>query len=245
MIPFLIPSLVSMIAGAAVQAHAVQQARARQQHALREAMQRQRQFQQQAEQTVMRQAQDFDPQQRQQRQQAIAQRLEQALRPEPAPAPPGQGEAPAEQGRVSHDYLDARAQAHTQVQRDAQRLAHLLGQTAAAQRLRQREGWAMGDTGLALNQLSRHAQGIQMADNVGVEQAGTPSIWQQLLGGVLQSAGSVGLMKGLGSAGAAGATAFSPYQLPAVLGGLSGSMNISPWWNSGNRLSPWGFKGVD
>ncbi len=199
MAPLLIGAIIAQLAGAALQYHAQQQARSRQQQSIQEALQRQRAYQQQAERAVMERVPDFSPEKRQQQQTEIKQRLEREMMTPVQEAQPGHQEASAVQGQLSSDYLKARAQSQANQMKSAQVLAQLLGQTMSAGQLRQQEGLGLMDAAQEVDRLSHNSQGMRRADEIAIQEAGVPSLWQTLLGGLLQTAGSAGMVRGMGA----------------------------------------------
>ncbi len=210
--------LISMIAGSALQYHAQSQAQARQQRVLQESLQRQRGYQQQAEQAVLDRVKDYAPEHRQQQQQEIAERIDHDLMEPVRQAQPKQEEASAVQGEVSQDYLNARHRAQARQRESAEALAKLLGKTMSAGRLRQQEGLQLADTGQNLDRLGRDAHGIAQADQIAIQEAGIPNMWQQLAGELLKGAGTMGMAGGFSGAST---MASSKWALPALSTGMS------------------------
>jgi hypothetical protein len=213
-----IAGLIAMIAGTAVQYHAQSQAQARQQRVLQESLQRQRGYQQQAEQAVLDRVKDYAPEHRQQQQNEIAEQLDRDLMEPVRRAQPKQEEASAVHGEVSQDYLSARHRAQARQRESAEALAKLLGKTISAGRLRQQEGLQLADTGQSLDRLGRDAHGIAQADQVAIQEAGIPNMWQQLAGELLKGAGTMGMSGGLGGAST---MASAKWALPALSAGTS------------------------
>lgn len=67
----------------------------------------------------------------------------------------------------------------------------------------------MAETGQLIDRLKSFSQGSGNAAQVGISRAGQTDGGTMLAGGLLQAAGSAGLMSGLAGAGSAGSSAWS------------------------------------
>lgn len=189
--------------GAATQAQAQRDASKRQQRLVQENLIRQQGYQREAEQAALDRAQQFAPETRQDKQQQLEQAAtEQMIQPVEQAAPAMQ-EQSAVQGNVSQDYTAGRAKSQAEQLRSANALASILGKITGAGRLRQNEALDMAETGQYIDRLKSFSQGSGNAAQIGIQSAGQPNGGAMLAGGLLQAAGTVGVMKGLGNAGGA------------------------------------------
>lgn len=204
--PLTIASLISAIAGSAMQYSASQDAAARQRQQIQDETQRQQAFQRQAEQTALNRVQDYDPQTRRDNQQQIEQQVTDNLMQPVQQAQPAMQDQSSVQGDVSSDYTTARARSQADQMNLVQNLARIMGKITGANRLRQDEALKMLSTGQQIDQLKNFAQGSQGVNQLEVQQAGVPDGGTMLAGGLLQTLGSVGLMKGLSKSSTSGAS---------------------------------------
>lgn len=201
--PLTIGSIIAAIGGAFLQNQAQQQAASRQQEAIRAENERQRQFQMQAEQAALNRVEDYQPEQRQDRQKQIEQQVTDTLIQPVQEAMPAMQDQAAVQGNVSSDYTTARAKSQSEQMNAANELARIMGKITGAGRLRQDEALKMMQTGQNIDMLKSFAAGSQQAGGIEAQAAGVPDGGMTLAGGLLQTLGSVGLAKGLSGAGGA------------------------------------------
>lgn len=194
--PFSIAALVAMIGGAAVQHQAASDAQQRQQEQIQRSIQNQTKLQREAESKALEAADKFAPEKRQAEQTQIADQVTQDLIAPVSESQAIRATQQATQGNVSDDYSTAKAKSNVESLKTAESLARLLGKTTSAGRLRMNEGIRLMDTGQQIGQLSNFSQGQQRADDIAIQQAGQVDPGQMLLGSILQSAGSAGMMSG-------------------------------------------------
>lgn len=150
----------------------------------------------QAEKKAMDAASGYETPKRAAEQQQLAAEIEQSLIQPVSESQAIRAEQQTTQGNVSGDYQTAKAAADLQTMKQAEQLARLLGKTTSAGRLRMNEGIRLMDTGQAVDQLAGFSRGRAGADNIAIQQAGLVDPGQVLLGSLLQSAGTAGLMSG-------------------------------------------------
>ena len=216
--PLTIAALVAMVAGAGVQYKASTDAQERQQREIAASLEAQRELQMQAEQKAMGAAKEFETPKRAAEQQQLATDIEQSLITPVSESQAIRAEQSTTQGDVSDDYKTAKAASDLETIKQAEQLARLLGKTTSAGRLRMNEGIRLMDTGQDVDRLAGFSRGQAGADNIAIQQAGLLDPGQVLLGSLLQSAGTAGLMSGAGAASKAGAgkTAFGGVNNSAI-----------------------------
>ena len=197
--PLAIASLIATIAGAGMQYKAQQDASRRQQREIAASLLNQDRFQRDAEKKALTTAATFDPGQRQEQQQELAQNIEQSMIQPVAESQGLRNEAATVQGNVSQDYTTAKARSELETTRQAENLARLLGKSSSANRLRLHEGVRLMDAGMDVDRLASFSRGQQGADRIAIEQAGNPNSGQMFLGSVLQGLGTAGMMYGAGA----------------------------------------------
>ena len=131
-------------------------------------------------------------------------------------------EAATVQGNVSQDYTTAKARSELETTRQAENLARLLGKSSSANRLRLHEGVRLMDAGMDVDRLASFSRGQQGADQIAIEQAGSPNSGQMFLGSVLQGLGSAGMMSGGGAAAAGNAASSGASGQGLRMGGGTG-----------------------
>lgn len=223
--------------GAATQYRTQQEAHKRQQRLIQENLMHQQDYQRQAEQAALSRAQEFAPLTRQQKQQQIEQGVAQRMVEPVARAVPSMQEQAAVQGNVSQDYAVGRATSQAEQMRNASALASILGKTMGAGRLRQHEALGMAETGQIIDQLKSFSQGSNSAAQIGIQQAGAPDGGSMIGGALMQSLGSLGMMKGLGGAANGGGAWLGSGITPGA-GGVkgigigSGGLGLKPGGNT-------------
>lgn len=229
-----IAALAAMVAGAAMQYKANIDAAKRAAAETRRALQRQEELQRQAESEALERAQDFNTDDRADKQQEIEQQLtEDFVQPAEAAQTINQNAATT-QGEVSKDYVTAKAASDANQMKMARNLAGLMAKQTGANRLRQNEAIALADTAAHLDRLGSFARGNAGADEIAIKNAARPDAEMQLAGSVLQSIGSVGLMSGLSNAASSGAAS------SGSVGGLGlGESKSLADMGGGTGLRPW------
>lgn len=200
-----IAAIAAMVAGAAMQYKAQTDAQKRRTEETQRSLARQDELQKQAEAKALGQAKEFNTDDRAQAQDAIEQELTQEFSKPVESAQQINSAQSTTQGNVSGDYTAAKAKSSVEQLKNAQALARLMAKTTAAGRLRGNEAIRMADTAAGIDRLGSFSRGQAGADQIAIQNAGTPDAGMQLAGGLLSAAGSYGLMSG-GSA-ATGATA--------------------------------------
>jgi hypothetical protein len=188
-----------MIAGAGVQYKASTDAQERQRREIAASLAAQRDLQMQAEQKAIGAAKEFETPKRAAEQEQLAASIEQSLIKPVSESQAIRAEQHTTQGNVSDDYTTAKAKSDLETVKAAEQLARLLGKTTSAGRLRMNEGIRLMDTGQDVDRLAGFSRGRAGADNIAIQQAGNVDAGQVLLGSLLQSAGSAGLMYGGGT----------------------------------------------
>lgn len=191
-----IAALAAMIAGAGVQYKASTDAQERQRREIEASLAAQRELQMQAEQKAMGAAKEFETPKRAAEQEQLAASIEQSLIKPVSESQAIRAEQQTTQGNVSNDYTTAKAASDLETVKAAEQLARLLGKTTSAGRLRMNEGIRLMDTGQDVDRLAGFSRGRAGADNIAIQQAGNVDPGQVLLGSLLQSAGTAGLMYG-------------------------------------------------
>ena len=228
MIAFL-PAIGAMLAGAAVSAYGQNQALKKQQQIALMSQQEQLRARDRATETAMRTAMDFDPDQRKERQDGIAQQLEAEFQPAVQGAPiTAQGvqvgtTIPESAG--TSDYLAATARERAKTTESLRSLAQLMGRIGSAGRLRQDEAVAISDTAGAIGRIQSGANNLAEIETIRAN-AVTPSLGSQLLGGALKAYGMNGLPTGAvgGSAGGTSRVVSTSYANPDLF-----DLTRGPW----------------
>lgn len=208
--PITIAALVSMVAGAGLQAYDAQRSAKRQSEAARQAQQRQLEARSQATQRVQQQAEQFDPTKRQAAQDAIQGQLTQQYQQAAQPQVTAQGVqvgTTLPQGAGSSSYTVAKAKETAKVTESMRQLAAIMGRLGAPGMQRQNEAVALGDTATDLGRIQNGAANIGEIDRIATQAAGQPDFITNLAAAGLNAYGMSGLMgAGLGG-GASGAGA--------------------------------------
>lgn len=200
-----IAALIASLGGTALQYKANQDAAARADEETRKALARQDALQREAEQKALGQAQQFNTPDRQVAQQQIEQQLTQEFTQPAESAQNIHAQQATTQGNVSDDYTAAKAASDLNTLKNARALAGLFAKTTAASRLRGNEAIQVADTAAGIDRLGNFSRGQAGADQLAIENAARPDAGTQLVGGLLQAAGTAALAGGAGkAAGAAG-----------------------------------------
>lgn len=200
----LVASIVTMVAGAAMQAKAASDAARRQRQATEDAMRRQNDFQRQAEERTLKQAEEYKSENRQEKQDELTEGLTQMFYQPVATAQDANNIKTTTAGNVSSDYQAAKAKSNASQQKMAQELAGLFGQQRSANRLRQNEGIGMADAASDIARLGNFAGGQYAVDKMKIDEAGRPNAGLNILGGVATSVGAAGVTSSLKEAKAMG-----------------------------------------
>ena len=239
--PITIASLVATIAGAAMKMQAAQEAQARQRRVLEEGQRRQRELQMQAEQRALKTAEEFAPEDRKASQDQIAEQITTELVTPVNESQAIRSQQSTTQGNVSEDYTTAKAASDLNSIKAAQKLAQLLGKTTSASRLRMGEAIKMMDTGQSIDQLGSFSRGQAGATQIGYQAAGQVDPGMEMVGTILQGAGSAGMSMGAGadltSAGAATkyGTDFGSQQ-SSLLAAQEAGMGTGGLWNTAGSI---------
>lgn len=189
-----IAALVAMFAGAAQQYQASQEAQERQQQAIANSLDSQEKLQRKAEQTALDAASNFDPNQRIQKQAAIADTITNGLMAPVSDSQLIRSENAGVKGDVSNDYSTAKATADLNTLKTAESMARLLGKTTSSNRLRLGEGVDLMNAGQKIDQLNNFSNGQKAADSIAIQQAGLLDPTKVFIGNILQAAGTAGMM---------------------------------------------------
>lgn len=182
-------AIAALVASAALQQINTSVAASRQQRATREAMKRQRDYQMRAEKIAMDNAQEYRTENREKKQDEIADELTQTyFRPVEA-AQTEHAAASRTQGDVSQDYLDAKSASDNRQMASAKELATLLGRKNSANRLRQYEAFDMADNASEIARLNNYASRMYNIDNYAIKASGQGNPLLQLGSGVLGAYG--------------------------------------------------------
>ena len=227
--PITIAALIATIAGSAMQYKATQDARDRQDSAIRESLARQKDLQMQAEKKATDTAMQFAPADRKAEQSQIADQITQELVQPVSESQAIRSQQSTTQGNVSNDYTTAKAASELNAVKSAQQLAALLGKTTASNRLRMNEGVRLMDTGQSIDQLNSFSRGNQAADQIAIDVAGRPNAGLAFGGSVLQGLGSAGLASSAGAVDTASVT-------PADGVGPVRPAGTNSWASAFNRL---------
>lgn len=207
MLPFALPFL-AMLAGTAIQSYGQNQALKKQQGIMLRSQREQIDARNQATQVAAQRASEFDPTQRQDRQDEITQSLEgqfnEASQGTPITAQGVQVGSTIPGASATGDYLAATAREKAKSTASLRDLASLMGRIGSAGQLRRDEAVGIGDTAGQIGRIQGNAN--NMAE-IGTMEANavTPSLGSQLLGGALSAYGATTLgNSGLGGVSAPG-----------------------------------------
>lgn len=194
-------SLVAMVASAAIQYKASQDAQDRQRQEIERSLEARARLQREAETKALNTAKQFDPIDRKAEQAAIEQNITTELMAPVSESQQIRAQQQTTQGNVSDDYTTAKAKSDVNSLKSAEQLARLLGKTTSSNRLRMNEGVRLMDTGQQIDQLNSFSRGQQTADNIAIQRAGNINPGMVFAGQLLGAAGSAGLAYGGGSTG--------------------------------------------
>lgn len=222
-------SIGIMLAGAAITAQGQQSALKKQQNKMGMVQREQLEARNQATDLAAKRALEFDPTQRQERQQEIAQNLEgqynEVSQGTPITAQGVQVGSTIPGTSATGDYLAATAREKAKSTASLRDLASLMGRIGSAGQLRRDEAIGIGDTAGSIGRIQGNAN--NMAE-IGTMEASaiTPSLGSQLIGGALSSYGAGSLATG--GLAKAGSALRGTYAAPGIL-----DMAISPGksWN--------------
>ena len=201
-------AIVALVASAALQQINSNLAASRQNRATQAALKRQRDYQRQTEKTVMETAQEYEQQNRADRQENIARELTQRYYEPVEAAQTAHAAETRVQGDVSQDYQQAKTAADNRSLATARELAGLYGRQNSAYRLRQNEAITMADRANQVARINDFARGQSTVDQYAINAAGRGNpflqLGSQLLGMYGTSALGGALSSSLGSSGVAG-----------------------------------------
>jgi len=183
--------LIMTVASTALKMAADSKAARRAERERAEAQRRQSEYQTRASAAVDRAARDYEPPVRQERQAEaegqIVRGYEEDLGRARAQAEGMTG--PSVQGRVSEDFLAAKAADTARRLQGAADFARLLGKVRAPGRLRSNEAFDRADLGVDLGQYASFARGQYGADQLKIQEAGRVNPLVYGAGGLLQGVG--------------------------------------------------------
>lgn len=194
----IVGSIVTMIAGAAMQAKAASDAARRQRQATEEAMRRQNEYQRQAEERALQQAEEYKTEERKEKQDGLEEELTQAFYQPVEAAQAANNINTTTTGAISSDYQAAKAKSNANQQKMAQELAGLFGKQRSANRLRQNEAVGVADAGSDIARIGNFAGGQYGVDKMKIDEAGRSGTGLNILGGLATGIGSAGLSAGMG-----------------------------------------------
>lgn len=204
------PAIIAMIASAAIQQQAQSSALKKQQQQAVQMQQRQLQARNQATGEAMKRVQEFDPNDRNTKQQDIAQQLTGEYEREVAgPQLTAQGiqvGTTLPQGQGGTEYLTAKAKEQAKTTASLRELAALMGRIGSQSELRRGEAIGIGDTAGNIGRIQSGAGNMGAIDQIGIN-AVQPNPFAMLASQALSAYGQGSMMgsaapKGLhGSAG--------------------------------------------
>ncbi len=189
-------ALAAMVASAAIQYQATQEAQANQKQAITNSLNSQEELQKTAEAKVMDTAKRFDPNERLKNQAQLSEDITAGLIAPVSESQKIRSENAGVQGNVSNDYNSAKATSDLNTLKTAESMARLLGKTTSSNRLRMNEGVDLMNTGQRIDQLNNFSNGQKAADSIAIQQAGLIDPGKVFAGQLLAAAGSAGMMYG-------------------------------------------------
>lgn len=199
MLPLIAAGIGAMLAGSYMQSRAMNSAARRQREEIARAQAMQAEYQRQAEARAMAQVEQFQAPERTQQFEQTTQQLEKEYLKPVQQAQPINNIETRTAGEVSQAYESARALSADKLAQQNQRLAAQMAGIAAAGRMRQREGEALGETARAISQIGNFARGRASVDDHAIREAGRPNASRMLIGNLLTTAGSMALGSGMSS----------------------------------------------
>lgn len=187
-------ALAAMVASAAIQYQASQEAQANQKQAITNSLNAQEELQKKAEAKVMDTAKRFDPNERIKNQNQLEADITAGLISPVSESQQIRSENAGVQGNVSSDYSTAKAAADLNTLKTAESMARLLGKTTSSNRLRMNEGVDLMNTGQKIDQLNNFSNGQKAADSIAIQQAGLIDPGKVFAGQLIGAAGTAGLM---------------------------------------------------
>lgn len=124
-------------------------------------------------------------------------------------------------GNVSDEYTTAKVASEAETLKSASMLARLLAKTNSARRLRIDEADRFADGANRASMLSNFGEGERRVGDLDIQVSGQPNAEKMLVGSLLQSAGTAGMMYGAGAGAGSGAS--SSYELG------SAAKAANPW----------------
>lgn len=195
-----IGGLIASIVGAGMQYGSATSAAKKSSQASLDAIRRQQEFQRQAEQAAMDNAEDYRTENRMEKQQEIQDRLEQEYSAPALDAQSINAQAATTQGDVSGDYTAAKAASDANVESLAKKFSRLMAKTDSAKQLRTNEAYKIADTASNIGRLQNFSQGQSAVDQMKIQEAANSGSGMNFLGQILSAAGSYGMMSGAGTA---------------------------------------------
>lgn len=193
-----IAGLIASLASTAISYNSQQQAAKRANQASLDATRKQQEYQRQAEQTALERANDYKTENRLEKQQEIADELEQDYVKPALSAQAINADTATTQGDVSGDYRAAKAKSDANVENLAKTFANLMARTNAAKQLRLNEGYRNADAASTIGRLQNFSQGQNVVDQMKIQEAANSGAAGNFLGQVLGAVGSAGMMYGAG-----------------------------------------------
>lgn len=174
------PAVIALVASAALQQINSSMAASRQNRAAQEAMRRQREYQERAEKIALQNANEYQHDKREQKQEDIAEEMTQNYYQPVESAQIAHAENAGVQGNVSSDYQQAKTASDAKQLKSAKELAQLLGRQNSAQRLRQNEAITMAGNANDIARIRNFANGQYNADQIAIQEAGRGNPFLQL-----------------------------------------------------------------
>lgn len=202
--PLTIGALIAMIAGAGVQYETTKKAQKDQAKAIESSLERQRVIRERAEKNALELAKTFAPAEREKAQAQIENQMAADFEAPVSESAAIRAEQNTTQGNVSGEYSTAKAASEVETLKSASMLARLLAKTNSARRLRIDEADRFADGANRASLLGNFSEGTRRVDDLGIQVAGQPNAEKMLVGSLLQSAGTAGLMYGAGAGAGAG-----------------------------------------
>ena len=191
-----IAGLIASIAGAGISYQSSANAAKKAQEASLNAMRHQQELQRQAERSAMDTAQNFRTENREEQQQQIQNRLEQEYSAPAIDAQTINAQAATTQGDVSGDYQTKKAVSDANVESLAKNFARMMARAGAAKQLRTNEAYDMSDAASRIGLLQNFSQGQEKIDRLAIQDAANSGETGNMLGSLLTSLGTAGMMYG-------------------------------------------------
>lgn len=221
-------ALAAMVASAAIQYKASQDAQDRQQEAIRNSLNAQDELQKRAEKVALDATKPFDPNERIKNQAQLSDEISAGLISPVSESQKIRSENAGVKGNVSSDYNTAKAASDLNTLKTAESMARLLGKTTSSNRLRMNEGINLMNAGQAIDQLHSFSNGQKAASNIAIQRAGLIDPGMVFGGQLLGALGTTGLIAGAGS-GAGSSAASSADGTSSGFGIGKNSSELSQW----------------